>query len=777
MGAFAEAQWSRPPKIILGLDIGTTQSAVTFAHLYPGSIQYLHRVSAWPGQESHKGESKIPTLVYYDTAGKAVSFGAEALTPVIVEKSEDEGWQLARHFKLHLHPDAMKQKHNLTVQPLPGNVDLLTIYTDFMVYLMKHTQQFFESRIIDGRKVWEELSGSMSIIIAHPNGWTVKEENFLRKAAVAAKYTAYANAHSQIQFVSEAEASVHFCMFHSDLSNKLKPNVNFIVCDAGGFTVDTTAYCVKTMSPILELDEKKASACIQAGGIFVNLEWEKHLGRVLKTLGLPEEDQTDMLNYGIKDFENVTKKAFHEIDLQYRVDLGFGRLSRPEVGIKRGAITLDGATIRSFFDNCVEEIIASVRQQMEGFNPNCILLVGGFNDSSYLRNVLKTEFNSSDCLVNIANDSTSKAVADGAVIWCAKLSVTNRTTHMPYGIETNDPDHTGSIAHRNDADYAYADNSKHLTMQAWPALSQKRIEKQELEEYIGRLKEQLLYYTDDLYQQEIISMGTRLRLQEPCQISQKFEEMTKQVENISRILGVSLAQSYKSDLPRTVDLVHVIRQCMSCPEVPATGDAVDMEPEDFLDFGCRALINESLMRMFDPKVFHPALDPEQNLILVNMYNRIREKEPQLIAGRWRISSFNSYETNSYSPTEQAGKLCQGALFRFCTVLCPRDVCIEAINMITPDVEYLFKHAWSWNVLMKTSVAMLDFHPYHVMPGEAYDPENVNLEGGRRSKPPTSGSILVTTRLGLMASEASGKSTAPQYSDRIKAKVLAVEYFV
>ncbi|KAF8736628.1 ATP binding, partial [Rhizoctonia solani] len=188
MKVFAEGPWSRPSKIILGIDIGTTQSAVAFAYLYPGGPQSIHRVMEWPGQESQKGESKIPTLVYYDSNNKPVSFGAAALKPEIAEKAEDEHWKLARHFKLHLHPEAMKNKHNLHAQPLPAGVSLLTIYTDFMVYLMQHTKSYFESRIIDGQKVWEEHHKDMTIVLAHPNGWGVKEQNFLRQAAIAANY-------------------------------------------------------------------------------------------------------------------------------------------------------------------------------------------------------------------------------------------------------------------------------------------------------------------------------------------------------------------------------------------------------------------------------------------------------------------------------------------------------------------------------------------------------------------------------------------------------------
>jgi hypothetical protein len=37
--------------------------------------------------------------------------------------------------------------------------------------------------------------------------------------------------------------------------------VDFIVCDAGGSTVDTTLYSVTSARPVLELEEKRASAC------------------------------------------------------------------------------------------------------------------------------------------------------------------------------------------------------------------------------------------------------------------------------------------------------------------------------------------------------------------------------------------------------------------------------------------------------------------------------------------------------------------------------------
>ncbi|KAF8695747.1 ATP binding, partial [Rhizoctonia solani] len=462
MKVFAEGPWSRPSKIILGIDIGTTQSAVAFAYLYPGGPQSIHRVMEWPGQESQKGESKIPTLVYYDSNNKPVSFGAAALKPEIAEKAEDEHWKLARHFKLHLHPEAMKNKHNLHAQPLPAGVSLLTIYTDFMVYLMQHTKSYFESRIIDGQKVWEEHHNDMTIVLAHPNGWGVKEQNFLRQAAIAANYVPSSKAISQVRFVSEAEASVHFCMFHGDLHNRLKPDTTFIVCDAGGSTIDTTAYCVKTASPLLELEEKKASACVQAGGVFVDGEFEQYLTRILNRIDIDEEERGDYIRTAVKHFESVAKKEFHDVGEQYRVDLGSGKkFVHKEFGINRGVISLEGNKVESFFEKCVTQTIESVRQQMSELDCKHILVVGGFGESLYLRKELTDAFGNSGCTVNIANDSTAKAVADGAVIWCGKLSVVSRATRMPFGVEINDPynarepNHAGRPVHRHDAGYDY----------------------------------------------------------------------------------------------------------------------------------------------------------------------------------------------------------------------------------------------------------------------------------------------------------------------------------
>ncbi|QRV86967.1 heat shock protein 70 kDa 12A [Ceratobasidium sp. AG-Ba] len=328
----------------------------------------------------------------------------------------------------------MTRDHKQEAEPLPEGISLSKIYQDFLVYLMKHTRQFFEYRVTEGKRIWADYGENKHIVLSHPNGWGIQEQGFLRDVAVKAGCVCESKSLTHIRFVSEAEASVHFCMYNSNLHDELKLGEEFIVCDAGGSTVDITAYRVKATSPFLELEERKTSACIQAGAVFIDRECRKHITSHLAPLGLSEDELKDYLEDGVADFEASAKRAFELSDSDYRIKLG-GKLTNEDLQIRRGVLTISREHMRSFFDGCVSQILASIRQQMMDLSPKHMLLIGGFGDSSYLRSIIGTEFGGSGCTITVANDSSSKAVADGAAIWFAKLSVGKRATRMQYGTD------------------------------------------------------------------------------------------------------------------------------------------------------------------------------------------------------------------------------------------------------------------------------------------------------------------------------------------------------
>jgi molecular chaperone DnaK (HSP70) len=429
------AIWNNDTCIVLGVDIGTTRSAIAFSHLHKGSVASVQRVSHWPG--SRQGDVKIPTQIYYDSKGEPVRIGAETL------ETAREGWHLAKHFKLHLHPDTMKRKHNLAIEALPNGVTLMKIYVDFMCYLLKHTKTFFEEHVSQGKSVWEQYFPSMKVVIAHPNGWNVNEQDFLRRAAVTAGYVTSRNASSQIQFVSEAEASVHFCILHMNKYSAMKPGVAFVVCDAGGSTVDMTVYGVKFKAPRLELEEKGASDCIQAGSIFVDQKAENYLRQFLQSTDLHEGTINKYVAKGMQEFERTVKKAFSGDEGQ-TITIA-GHYNNPSPAMKRGRIQLESNIIESFFKASVDEIISCMTKQMSGLNIKGIFVVGGFGQNPYLRTTLKRRFEPIE--IFSVNDEDAKMVADGAVVWFVMTSVTSRAARFSYGTQICELHDSSNRAH------------------------------------------------------------------------------------------------------------------------------------------------------------------------------------------------------------------------------------------------------------------------------------------------------------------------------------------
>lgn len=114
---------------------------------------------------------------------------------------------------------------------IPFHLTVEKIYSDFIRYLVAHTRTFFEDRTPNGRNVWLNLIEYADFVIAHPNGWGLKEQSVLRRAAIQADLVRPSDADARIHFVTEAEASVHFCVVNANahLAAKFKVRVVFRV--------------------------------------------------------------------------------------------------------------------------------------------------------------------------------------------------------------------------------------------------------------------------------------------------------------------------------------------------------------------------------------------------------------------------------------------------------------------------------------------------------------------------------------------------------------------
>ncbi|CAE7118458.1 unnamed protein product [Rhizoctonia solani] len=350
--------WEGDTRIVLGIDIGTTQSSVAFSFLQNGMHQTLHRVTKWPGQEAHNKLGIIPTLVWYDTNRRAVSFGAEAQLDTTQEEAEDNGWVLAKHFKLHLHPSDMRARHELKLDPLPFGVILRQVYSDFLGYLLKHTRSYFGDHIIDGQTIWERYSPTMELVIAHPNGWNAQEQSFLRSAAVSAGFATSEETLSKVRFVTEAEASVHFCIHHTNLGTVLQasdPESGLLLplTSAIGSSLGLISWCATLVALLLTLLctqllrhdlflSSKRNGHRHAGATFVDVEAEKFLRRTLAGAGLNPDDVAKYAKTGAQDFQSSAKRMFVDETLNHSIVIAHTGFNKPSIGVRRGRMTISG---------------------------------------------------------------------------------------------------------------------------------------------------------------------------------------------------------------------------------------------------------------------------------------------------------------------------------------------------------------------------------------------------------------------------------------------------
>ncbi|PVF93793.1 hypothetical protein CPB86DRAFT_789737 [Serendipita vermifera] len=426
-------------KLVICMDIGITQSAVSFVHMYNNDYPTVRMVTRWPGQESAAGDAKIPTSIAYQN-GIAQAYGAET-----AEYIDDDEYQMAHWFKLHLHPETMKESDmppaydsisnrppSFEIPPLPAGISLQKAYSDFIKYLYGHTRNFFVDSTPNGHNIWTRLQSSMIIVFCHPNGWDISQQAFLSQATINAGVMSLEDARTRIEFVTEGEASVHYAVANTTSSSWLEPNRMFVVVDAGGSTIDSNLYECKSVDP-LRLEEVHRSECIQAGGVFVDRAIRSLLKQ--KLANSPVYGTDEMLNAMVNEFEKKTKRLFGSDLSSNTIHFGRNQDNDRANGILKGRITLASEEIGSTFNDPVSRTIDSCLKLLQGYKVEHLLLVGGFGESPFLRHKLKTEFGSKGTQVVTVEQSSKKAAVEGGIIWYLKQLVCARAARFPIGMQ------------------------------------------------------------------------------------------------------------------------------------------------------------------------------------------------------------------------------------------------------------------------------------------------------------------------------------------------------
>ncbi|KAK7467520.1 hypothetical protein VKT23_004573 [Stygiomarasmius scandens] len=323
---------------------------------------------------------------------------------------------------------------------------------------MKCTTIFVQETTPGGPTFWASVEEDLEFVLTHPNGWEGPEQALIREAAVQAGLIQDTfQDHARVHFVTEGEASLHFCVFRG----LNMPKKGVIIVDAGGGTVDLSAYCSRSKSSryqevAIPKCEKISSQYVRyshsdevvlavfAGSRYVTAEAKKFFERMF--LNTRFKDDIPRIT---KIFDTTAKRAFSEDTKASFISFGTHSDNDDELGVNSGHLKLSREMVASFFNPAVKETARAILEQQIELNEKVtdVFLVGGFASSSWLFQQLRVFLEPFGFTLLRPDRYINKAVADGAIWFYLNHIVTSRISRRVYGARcirdyiASDPEH------------------------------------------------------------------------------------------------------------------------------------------------------------------------------------------------------------------------------------------------------------------------------------------------------------------------------------------------
>ncbi|KAL7275475.1 hypothetical protein RUND412_001582 [Rhizina undulata] len=411
-------------RIIVGVDFGTTYSGVAWG--YTGSPSEIHVIQSWPGG-MNLTSPKVPSKIAYEKDGTKWGFQIKPFQNCI------------ECFKLcldpNLRPPDFVSLPNLQAQLREYGGRVQDVVRDYLQLLYDHTITCLTRAL--GQTFIENTK--IEFILTCPAVWSDRSKNATLQAA---ERTGMGKG-KRIRLISEPEAAALYTLKTIQPKN-LQVGDNFVVCDAGGGTVDLISYEVLQVSP-LQVKESVTGTGELCGSAFLNRRFEdfvqQRLGPELYTT---MKEKTKIA--ALKSWEEYVKRVFVDGEDQDVFPIQFPGLPDDEVrGIDCGFMSVTREEVQAIFEPIIQEVIRLVDGQItavssKGKTVTSILLVGGFGSSEYLftrlkekyTNILST-YDNPDVVLQPVDAWT--AVVRGAVIRGMETIVQTRKSRHHYGVK------------------------------------------------------------------------------------------------------------------------------------------------------------------------------------------------------------------------------------------------------------------------------------------------------------------------------------------------------
>ncbi|KAJ4203212.1 hypothetical protein NW767_005323 [Fusarium falciforme] len=240
-----------------------------------------------------------------------------------------------RWIKILLEPKSKYADEELHVQGssnLLGKVNKTVeeVVSDYLRLIWTYTKEDIRKHSSDSN--WEN-NFTLQVVLTVPAMWSHAAKDKTLKAAQRAGLP------QDIRLVTEPEAAALATLHDKAEENLLKKGDAFVVCDAGGGTVDLISYKVNSTSP-LEIEECAIGDGDLCGSTRLDISFEKYIETLVgkdQYSKLKEINKKKMM----RAFECGVKRCFTlESTKEYMVDLK-GVEDNERNGIEDDTITLD----------------------------------------------------------------------------------------------------------------------------------------------------------------------------------------------------------------------------------------------------------------------------------------------------------------------------------------------------------------------------------------------------------------------------------------------------
>lgn len=432
-------------RILVGIDYGTTYTGLAYTTERPDTTTTLSDITSfrwWPAKQ----QAKVPSAISYSITKEGKSqWGADI----------DDNSDVLQWTKLELQPkDTLKELkvlkklmqglqlvrdlHNGQSKATPRQISKSSedIVRDYLLRVTGHWHNKMTTATggemkAGGRNTFRVIP--VDLVITHPVNWKYEALNKTYRAIMGAMPQGKFPKLRDVYMISEPEACALYTV--RDMidreRNTLVEGECFVLCDAGGGTVDLVSYRIDSVEP-LSITRVGQLAGSQCGATFIDREFLIWCSEKLDNMGTFDADfgtgghfvMHPKVRILLERFE-IHKHSFEgtrDADIQIPNSMNI----RDPVAADTGTLYVSPEDMISFFDKSVEGTVDLIRRQIAQIDGRTIggkychvtniFLAGGLSENPYVRaRVRQCAREHGGIQVREANDGWS-GVVRGAVL-------------------------------------------------------------------------------------------------------------------------------------------------------------------------------------------------------------------------------------------------------------------------------------------------------------------------------------------------------------------------